>query len=152
MKKLFAVFMIVIILTGCNARRQEPPKPQADRQLMQLLENGAQAACDKTAEAPLKKIIAARDILLWIEENRPEYRVIKETVIQFAENYEYGSYVLQTLDNIAGLLKQLEDGKAEELLKNIGMDSENFAVSDRVWENIEKAIDEVKEWGLAKEQ
>ncbi len=152
MKRLFAVFMIIITLTGCSAHRQETPKPQADRQLMQLLEKGADAACDRTAGAPLKRIIAAKDILLWIDENRPEYRVIKETVTQFIENYEYDSYALQTLDNIAGLLELLEDGKAGELLEKIGVSSEDFTISAQVWENIEKVIDEIKDWKLVKEQ
>ncbi len=152
MKKLFAVFMIIIALTGCSTHRQEPKKPQADRQLMQLLEKGADAACDRTAGAPLKRIIAAKDILQWLDENKPEYRVLKETVTQFIENYEYNSYALQTLDNIAGFLEQLEDGKAGELLEKIGISSEDFKISDDVWENIEKVIDEISGWRLSEER
>ena len=166
MKKIFAIIMTAVMafsIVACSVPEadsqpessqdisSENRQTQTDNDLLQLLEDRVNTTQPGTAGSGLKAVYAAKDILAWMKENMPEPEVLKATVKEFFENFEYKEEAMEAFDNISYIFDALADGKARDLLNSVGLSLEDFEISPEVKENIEKLIDEIKQYNSQQE-
>ena len=164
MKKL-AVFAAVIVfclsVIACSQENEEKnsglsdgsPAVTAgseniDYELLEILENRVNTTQPGTAGTTLKAVYAAKDILDWLKENKPQRNTVKETVCFFIENCEYREEAMQAFDSITHIFNMLNEGKVQDLLDNAGVDAADFKVSPQIKQQIDSLTNAISEYLL----
>ena len=128
MKKLIAVLLAVSIcfsLAGCKqdtppagggtggrpaqSTEEQQETPRYDVELYALLEKLVETVQPGTAGSSLKAVYAAKDLLDWVKENRPQPQTVADTVADTAtesrsasraDSFNYCIFVICVLTNL----------------------------------------------------
>lgn len=166
MKKLIAVLLAVSIcfsLAGCkqdtppagggtggrpaHSTEEQQETPRYDVELYALLEKLVETVQPGTAGSSLKAVYAAKDLLDWVKENRPQPQTVADTVAYFYENSGLAEEAARAFGYIRDVFTSLlESDTAKSLLDMVGMAIEDFEVPQEVTERIDNILTEAEKY------
>ena len=166
MKKLISIILaasICLSLVACGTESQsdsvnsgdEPvvsetisdDTPEYNAYLLTALENAVNTAQPGTAGSSLKTVYAARDLLRWLKENKPDIEEIAATVEYLFENSEYADEAAEAFETIESVFKTLlESDTAQQLLDMVQMKMSELDLSDEVMQYVDRLFAEIDKY------